>query len=70
MSPWKSALLHLYYFGTSPYRSWYRASAAAAGTLPALVLFYHRIADDRATPCTTSNGSFARTSPGSSETPS
>jgi len=60
MSPWKSALLHLYYFGTSPYRSWYRTSAAAAGTLPAIVLFYHRIADDRADSCTTSNSAFAR----------
>jgi hypothetical protein len=60
MSPWKSALLHLYYFGTGPCRSWYKTSAAAAGTLPALILFYHRIADDRADSCTTSNGSFAR----------
>jgi O-antigen/teichoic acid export membrane protein/peptidoglycan/xylan/chitin deacetylase (PgdA/CDA1 family) len=60
MSPWKSALLHLYYFGTSPYRSWYKTSAAAEGTLPAMILFYHRIADDRADSCTTSNDSFAR----------
>jgi O-antigen/teichoic acid export membrane protein/peptidoglycan/xylan/chitin deacetylase (PgdA/CDA1 family) len=60
MSPWKSALLHLYYFGTGPCRSWYKTSAAAAGKLPALILFYHRIADDRADSCTTSNGSFAR----------
>ena len=60
MSPWKSALLHLYYFGTRPYRSWYTASAAAARTLPVLILFYHRIADDQAGSCTTSNDSFAR----------
>jgi peptidoglycan/xylan/chitin deacetylase (PgdA/CDA1 family) len=60
MSPWKSALLHVYYFGTCPYRFWYRAAAAAAGTLPAMILFYHRIADDRANSYTTSNGSFAR----------
>ena len=60
MSPWKSALLYVYYLGTCPYRFWYKTSAGAAGTLPATILFYHRIADDQATSYTTSNGSFAR----------
>jgi len=50
----------LYYFGTYPYRAWYQTSAATAGKLPALILFYHRIADDEAGSCTTSNASFAR----------
>ena len=60
MSPWKSALVHLYYLGTCPYRFWYKTTAAAAGTLPALILLYHRIADDHANTCTTSNGAFTR----------
>ena len=60
MPPWKSALLHLYYYGGYPYRRRLNVRRAAEGQVPVAVLFYHRIADDRATSCTTSNHSFAR----------
>ena len=60
MSPLRSLLLHLYYYGSYPYRWWSNVSAAAEHRLPVVVLFYHRIADDRANSWTTSNRSFAR----------
>jgi len=60
MSPLKSLLLHLYYYGSYPYRWWSNLAAAAEHRLPVVVLFYHRIADDRANAWTTSNRSFAR----------
>jgi peptidoglycan/xylan/chitin deacetylase (PgdA/CDA1 family) len=60
MSPWKSLLLHAYYYGTYPYRWWANTCAAAEHRTPVVVLFYHRIADDRATSYTTSNGAFRR----------
>lgn len=60
MTPWKSLLLHLYYYGTYPYRWWANTCAAAERRMPVVVLFYHRIADDRANTCTTSNRAFRR----------
>ncbi|OHB83734.1 MAG: xylanase, partial [Planctomycetes bacterium RBG_16_64_12] len=56
----KSLLLPLYYYGTYPYRWWQNRKAAAEHRTPVVVLFYHRIADDRANAWTTSNRSFAR----------
>lgn len=60
MPVWKSLLLKLYYHGTLPYRWWWNSKAAAEHRAPVIVLFYHRIADDRANPWTTSNRTFAR----------
>lgn len=60
MSPWKSLLLHLYYYGSYPYRWWATACATAEHRVPVIVLFYHRIADDRANSCTTSFRAFRR----------
>lgn len=60
MSPIKSFLLHLYYYGGYPLRLRARRRAAAERRVPVVVLFYHRIADDGATPWTASNRSFAR----------
>jgi len=56
----KSLLLELYYRGSYPYRWWWNLKAAAGHRVPVVVLFYHRIADDRANPWTTSNRTFAR----------
>jgi peptidoglycan/xylan/chitin deacetylase (PgdA/CDA1 family) len=56
----KSLLLGLYYYGSRPYRWWSGRRAAAGDRAPVVVLFYHRIADDRANPWTTSNRTFAR----------
>jgi len=53
-------LLQLYYSAQYPYRHWRNARWAAAGRAPVMVLCYHRVADDRATPWTQSNRSFAR----------
>lgn len=56
---WKYLLLEAYYRGSLPYR-WLRAAQArAAGMAPVMVLFYHRIADDAASPWTMSNREFA-----------
>ena len=60
MSPWRSFFLSLYYYASSPYRWWENCCAAAEHRLPVSVLFYHRIADDRANEATTSNRTFAR----------
>jgi peptidoglycan/xylan/chitin deacetylase (PgdA/CDA1 family) len=43
-----------------PYRWWVRRAAEAAHRAAVVVLAYHRIADDRATPWTMSNCMFAR----------
>jgi peptidoglycan/xylan/chitin deacetylase (PgdA/CDA1 family) len=60
MSPWKSLLLHLYYYGSVPLRWWCEARAMAEHRVPIAVLFYHRIADDGPTSWTLSNQGFAR----------
>ena len=60
MPLWKQILLSIYYHGTYPVRWWNRRSAVLMGRVPAVVLFYHRIADDRATPWTCSNRTFRR----------
>jgi peptidoglycan/xylan/chitin deacetylase (PgdA/CDA1 family) len=60
MSPWKAILLNAYYYGSSPYRRYLGRQAAAAGHVPVVVLFYHRIADQHPTACTTSNREFRR----------
>jgi peptidoglycan/xylan/chitin deacetylase (PgdA/CDA1 family) len=60
MSPWKTILLNAYYGASCPLRWYLGHRAAVAGHMPAVVLFYHRIADDRATPETTSNREFRR----------
>ena len=57
---WKQLLLQLYYYGTYPARRRDNARRMAAGCAPAIVLFYHRIADNGATPWTASNRTFAR----------
>ena len=56
----KLFLLNLYYHGTTPYRWWRNSRDAAAGNAPVIVLFYHRVADDRATDWTCTNRTFAR----------
>jgi peptidoglycan/xylan/chitin deacetylase (PgdA/CDA1 family) len=60
MPRWKRSLLNLYYCGSYPLRAGYRAWLQARGQMPLVVLFYHRIADDRATPWTASNAVFER----------
>jgi peptidoglycan/xylan/chitin deacetylase (PgdA/CDA1 family) len=60
MPLWKQLLLSLYYDATRPVRAWNRRRWAASGRLPAIVLFWHRIADDRATPWTTPTALFVR----------
>jgi peptidoglycan/xylan/chitin deacetylase (PgdA/CDA1 family) len=60
MELWKSSLLHLYYYGSLPYRWAAGRRAEREGRVPVIVLLYHRIADDAATPWTTSNRSFER----------
>jgi peptidoglycan/xylan/chitin deacetylase (PgdA/CDA1 family) len=59
MPLWKQLLLEAYYRGSLPYRWWRSAQAQAAGNAPVMVLFYHRIADDEASPWTMSNREFA-----------
>ena len=59
MPLWKQLLLSLYYDATCPLRAWNRRRWALQGRLPAIVLFWHRIADDRANAWTTSNALFA-----------
>ena len=61
MSPLcKQLLLSLYYHASYPVRAWDRWRDAAEDRVPVLVVYYHRIADDRANPWTISNAMFAR----------
>src|SRR5690349_17691075 len=59
MSWWRKLLLAAYYHGTVPYRAWRGRRTCAAGRAPVMVLFYHRVADDAASPWTLSNRAFA-----------
>jgi peptidoglycan/xylan/chitin deacetylase (PgdA/CDA1 family) len=56
----KTLLLELYYRATYPRRWWRNLRAAAEHRLPVVVLFYHRIADDRRSAWTISNRAFNR----------
>jgi peptidoglycan/xylan/chitin deacetylase (PgdA/CDA1 family) len=60
MDFWKSWLLHVWCYGSLPYRHWANRRAAAGRRAPVLVFFYHRVADDGANPWTVSNRTFAR----------
>ena len=60
MSAGRNLMLSLYYHGTHPYRWWRARQLSAAGRMPVAVLFYHRVADDDATPWTCSSENFRR----------
>ena len=60
MPLWKQLLLNLYYQATRPVRGWDYWRAASHDHLPVIVLYYHRIADDQASPWTTSNSLFVQ----------
>ena len=60
MSPWRSLLLQLYYYGSYPLRVEAARRRRVAGMAPVMGLFYHRIADDRANAWTASTRGFAR----------
>ena len=60
MFAWKPFLRPCYYAATWPYRWWLRRVAEAEHRAPVVVVAYHRVADDRATPWTVSNRTFAR----------
>jgi peptidoglycan/xylan/chitin deacetylase (PgdA/CDA1 family) len=58
MQAWKRVLLSAYVAGSMPYRRWAARQAADSGRAPIVVLFYHRVADDRPNPWTISCRQF------------
>jgi peptidoglycan/xylan/chitin deacetylase (PgdA/CDA1 family) len=56
----KSLLLGPYYCGTLPLRHWRSHAAMAAGRAPVMIVYYHRVADDRANSWTVSFDLFRR----------
>ena len=48
MHPLKQQLVDVYYQATRPYRALWMRQACAARRAPVMILFYHRVADDRA----------------------
>lgn len=60
MPYWKQLFLTLYYHATRPARACDYWRKASKDHLPVAVLYYHRIADDRANPWTISNAMFVR----------
>jgi peptidoglycan/xylan/chitin deacetylase (PgdA/CDA1 family) len=57
---WKELALRLYCEGTMPYRRRLQRRLAAAGQSPAMVLFYHRVADSSPNAWTCPTKTFAR----------
>lgn len=57
---WKNTLRPWYYAATLPVRWWMRRVMEAEHRAPVVVLAYHRVADDLATPWTVSDRMFAR----------
>ncbi|HEX3725057.1 MAG TPA: polysaccharide deacetylase family protein [Pirellulales bacterium] len=53
-------LLSAYYYASYPSRALTHMRLRSAGRWPVIILFYHRIADDRANPWTASNRTFER----------
>jgi len=60
MPIWKQLLLTIYYHASYPVRWWNHGRALAEQRVPIVVLYYHRIADDRANPWTVSQRMFVR----------
>lgn len=60
MHPLKQSLVDAYYHVTRPYRAVWLRRACAARRAPVMVLFYHRVADDRPNGWTCSTALFAR----------
>ena len=60
MPLWKRLLLTAYYHASRPVRAWNYRREASQDHLPLVVLYYHRVADDRANPWTISNKMFVR----------
>jgi peptidoglycan/xylan/chitin deacetylase (PgdA/CDA1 family) len=60
MRLWKRLLLNAYYHASYPARMRDYWREAGRDRLPIIILYYHRIADDRATSWTTSNAMFVR----------
>jgi peptidoglycan/xylan/chitin deacetylase (PgdA/CDA1 family) len=60
MPAWRSLLLNLYYHSSRPVRWWNHRTAVRKGRAPLVVVYYHRVAEDLATPWTVSPKMFAR----------
>ncbi len=60
MPLWKQLLLQLYYHGTYPVRACRYWREVSRDHVPVIVLYYHRIADDRANAWTMSTRTFTR----------
>jgi peptidoglycan/xylan/chitin deacetylase (PgdA/CDA1 family) len=60
MPLWKQLLLTLYYHASYPLRERHGRQESADAHMPLIVLYYHRVADDCATPWTISNAMFLR----------
>lgn len=60
LAGFRAVALGAYYALTLPVRAWCNARDAAAGQAPLVVLFYHRVADERPNPWTCSTALFAR----------
>lgn len=56
----RALALEFYYRASLPLRWWHRHVAARSGRVPMACLTYHRVADDRGTPWTTSRQMFTR----------
>ncbi|MCE9607382.1 MAG: polysaccharide deacetylase family protein [Planctomycetia bacterium] len=60
MTSGKHALLSAYFHGTRPYRAWRNRCDETRRRAPVMILFYHRVADDRANAWTCPTELFAR----------
>lgn len=60
MTDWKSKLIQAYRVSTTPYRKFRALNMARNGSMPVIILFYHRVADDHPNDWTMSRVEFER----------
>ena len=58
MPNWKTKLIQAYRLGSLPYRQFRWFNMSRKGQVPAIILFYHRVADDHPNPWTMSRQDF------------
>jgi peptidoglycan/xylan/chitin deacetylase (PgdA/CDA1 family) len=60
MPLWKWLILNVYYHASQPARWWIYRRLAARRRMPIMAIYFHRVSDDGASPCTMPSQTFIR----------